>query len=102
MADGSEGLGAKSDGLLGSGGADGEVAHLSSRSGLGFAVKVQHPAGEGENRGPVRFALGPKVAEQVEHGGGAERGNQPKGQAANGANLLLKLAGVAGLHGEVA
>ena len=46
LADGGEGLGAEADGILGSGGADSQVSHLSPRAGLGFAVQMENSAGE--------------------------------------------------------
>jgi hypothetical protein len=49
----------------------GEVAHLATRAGFAFIVEVELAFGVGEEGGPVGGALLPKVAEQIDHDGGA-------------------------------
>ena len=43
----------------------------------------------------------PKITQQIEHDGGGKGGDVAQGKSANGADLLFKLAGGAGLGGEV-
>src|SRR5579871_171061 len=80
----------------------GEVTHLAAVPRGEFSVEVELHAGEGEGGGPVGFAIRPEIAEEVGHGRGAMHGGGTKRQSADGAKLLLELAGDAGIHGEVA
>ena len=56
----------------------------------------------GEGGGPVGFTLRPDVAEEVGHCGGRAKGSGAERQAADGSDLLLELAGDAGVQREVA
>jgi hypothetical protein len=56
---------------------------------------------KGEERRPVRLSLDPKIPEQIEHDRGTEGGDESEGQATDGSDLLLELAGVAGLGGKM-
>jgi hypothetical protein len=69
---------------------------------LGLAVEVEDSTRQSQYGGPVWFSFVPKVAQEIEHGRRAERGDQAKGEATDGADLLLKLAGVAGLDRKMA
>jgi len=102
MAEGIEGLVPETDGVFDRGTSDRQVTHFSARARGGFSIQMEGGTREGKNGGPIRLALGPEVAEQVEHHGWAERGDQSEGKTADGAELLLELAGGAGLGGEVA
>src|SRR5436305_8232857 len=80
----------------------GQVAHLAAGTGVGLAVEVELDLGEAAGSRPVRLATGPEVAQEVRHGGGAEELGRAQWQAADGPELLLELAGDAGVEGEVA
>ena len=57
---------------------NGEVAHFAAGAGFGFSVQVEMGAGLCDHRGPVGFAVGPEVAEEVLHYGGGVLGNVAK------------------------
>ena len=99
FADGVEGLAAELDGFVQRGGSESEVAHFSARAGLGFSVEVEGSTGEGEERSPIGFTMVPKITEEVEHGGGGGGRDMAEGKAADGAELLFKLAGGASFGG---
>src|SRR5919205_51971 len=82
-------------GLLGRRGERGEVAHLAPLARLGLAVEVQLDVGEGGGRAPVGLALGPEVAEEVRHRRRAQKLGRAEREVADGAQLLLELAGYA-------
>ncbi len=75
------------------------MAHFSARAGLGFSVKVKGRTGEGEEGSPIGFTVVPKITEEVEHGGGGGGRDMAEGKAADGAELLFKLAGGASFSG---
>ena len=75
------------------------MSHFSARAGLGFSVKVKGSTGEGEEGSPIGFAVVPKIAEEVKHSGGVGGGDMAEGKAADGAELLFKLAGGASFGG---
>jgi hypothetical protein len=56
----------------------GQVAHFSGGAGFGFAVEVEVGARLCGHGGPVGFAVGPEVAEEVLHYGGGVLGNVAK------------------------
>ncbi len=99
FADGVEGLAAELDGFVQRGGSESEVAHFSARAGLGFSVEVEGSTGEGEEGSPIGFTVVPKITEEVEHGGGGGGRDMAEGKAADGAELLFKLAGGASFSG---
>src|SRR2546427_532543 len=81
------------------------MAIASGLCGLAQAKAVASSA-EAMARNPgasaaIRFVLAPQVAEQIGHGGGPQQFRRAEGQPAHGAKLLLKLAGDAGVEGEV-
>src|SRR4051812_25863361 len=80
----------------------GQVAHLAAGPGFRLAVEVELDVGEAAGGLPVGLAAGPEVAQEVRHGGGAEELRRAQRQAADGPQLLLELAGDAGVEGEVA
>src|SRR5579862_5165118 len=51
---------------------------------------------------PVRLFFRPELAEQVRHSGRPEQGGGAEGQATDGPELLLELAGYGGVEGQVA
>jgi len=57
---------------------------------------------KGEEGRPVGLSLDPKIAKEVKHDCGAKGFNEPKRKTTDGSNLLLKLAGMAGLGGKMA
>src|SRR4051812_38092807 len=88
--------------LRGGGRERGQVAHLAARVRVAFAVEVELDVGKGARRGPVGLAGLPEVAEQVGHRRGAELLRGAERQPADGTQLLLELAGQAGIDGEMA
>lgn len=89
------------DGLIEGGSAEGKVSHFPARAGFRFSVKVKRGSGQSEKGSPIRFPLGPEIAQDIEHGGRGGGGDIAQGKTTDGADLLLELAGGAGLGGEV-
>ena len=78
------------------------MPHLAAHARLGLAVEMEFHVWIGEGGGPVGFTLRPDVAEEVGHCGGRAKGSGAERQAADGSDLLLELAGDAGVQREVA
>ena len=78
------------------------MAHLPARGGGSLAVEVKLDAGVGPECGvPAGLAVGPEVAQQVDHGRGHDQVGRAQRQTAEGAHLLLELAGDAGLDRQM-
>ncbi len=78
------------------------MSHFAARAWGEFTVEVEFGVGDGRGGGPVRLAVGPLVAEEVNHGSGGELGGRAEREAADGAELLFELAGDIGVNSEVA
>ena len=78
------------------------MAHFPARTRRQFPVKVQLHIRHSESCRPVGLACGPDIAEEIRHGSGAEHFRTSQREIADGTELLLKLAGDAGVNGEVA
>src|SRR5215210_9122399 len=79
-----------------------QVAHLPAGPRRGLAVEVELDLGKAAGGGPIGLAVLPEVAQEVRHGGGAQELGRAQGEAGDGPELLLELAGDAGVEGEVA
>src|SRR5690606_5425270 len=78
-----------------------EVSHLPSGTRSALAIQVEVDAGDLQRGAPVRLAVGPDVAEDVDHGrGGAEVGGAER-KIADRTDQLLELAGGAAIQGAV-
>ncbi len=86
----------------------GEVAHLATAARAQFFVEVKAHAWDGEGGVEAGLARGavwtdPDLAEKVGDGGWLDDFDVAEGKVADGANMLLKLAGHAGaLAGVIA
>src|SRR5262245_40414641 len=89
-------------GLVGTVGQSGYVAHFAANTRLRFAIEVEFYIRKGEGGGPIGFAALPNIAEQIGHGGRTMLARGAEGETADGADLLLELAGGAGVDREVA
>src|SRR4051812_870680 len=78
------------------------MAHLAAGPGRRFTVQVKFDVGVGERRGPVRLTVLPHVAKQVRHRRRLQQFRRPERQSTNRPQLLLELAGPAGVEGEMA
>ena len=69
-----------------------EVTHLSTWPCRGFAVKMQHESRMLEQISPVRLAVPPDIPQKIDHDNGRKKTGITWWKAAEGSNLLLKLA----------
>src|SRR5437773_1644426 len=80
-----------------------EMSHLSTGKRALLAIEMQLDTRiDGESSGPFRLAISPEISQQIGHRHGREKRYISKRQAADGAELLLELAGDAGVEAEVA
>ena len=80
----------------------GQVAHFSAGPGFDFAVKMKLQFRTCAGGGPLRFTELPEISQQIRHSGGAEHFRAAERESTDGAQLLLELAGDAGVYGQVA
>ena len=78
------------------------MPHFPARASLAFAVEVKFCHRIREHASPVWIAIFPKVTEEVQHDHRLKEFRGAKRESANGAELLFKLAGGAGVEGKVA
>ncbi len=77
------------------------MPHFAAGLGFVLAVEMQLDVGEGARGVPIGLAVGPEIAEQICHRGGSQLLGRSQGQSADGAMLLLELAGDTGVKGEM-
>src|SRR6185312_9019385 len=77
------------------------MTHFAPGARARFAVQMQLNVRHGSSSAPFRFALLPKVAQEIRHRGRSQLRNRSQGQPAHRAQLLLKLAGYVRVEREV-
>ena len=68
------------------------MPHLAAGACRSFSVKVQLHVGQLTRGGPIRFAVGPEVAQQIRHRRRPQQFRRTQRQTADGAELLFELA----------
>src|SRR5256885_14888143 len=71
----------------------GKVTHLSARSRVMLAVKMQMNVVDAESGHPIWFAVSPNITQQVRHGGGTNQIRRAQRQSTNRTHMLFELAG---------